>query len=148
MENLRKIDIENVTSIIQKVYLSDTIPWICGYSGRKRLNSNRAAGMECVISASKGKAKEKSPYYKYGYISRIPGCFVMGKRIPTENGAGIQGEAEWNNCCSSVKTSGRRFLLGKSDWKRLCLSPSKVPLVYGKDENCAFQSVYTGHTES
>ncbi len=35
MENLRKIDIENVTSIIQKVYLSDTIPWICGYSGGK-----------------------------------------------------------------------------------------------------------------
>ena len=35
MENLSKIDIENVTSIIQKVYLSDTIPWICGYSGGK-----------------------------------------------------------------------------------------------------------------
>ena len=147
MENLRKIDIENVTSIIQKVYLSDTIPWICGYSGGK----DSTAIVQLVwnaLSALPKEKLEKSPYYKYGYISRVPGCFVMGKRIPTENGAGIQGEAEWDNCCSSVKTSGRRFLLGKSDWKRLCISPSKVPLVYGKDENCAFQSVYTRHTES
>ena len=55
MENLRKIDIENVTSIIQKVYLSDTIPWICGYSGGK----DSTAIVQLVWNALSALPKEK-----------------------------------------------------------------------------------------
>ena len=55
MENLRKIDIENVTSIIQKVYLSDTIPWICGYSGGK----DSTAIVQLVWNALSAIPKEK-----------------------------------------------------------------------------------------
>ena len=32
---LSKQEVDNVIEIIQELYLSDKIPWICGYSGGK-----------------------------------------------------------------------------------------------------------------
>jgi DNA sulfur modification protein DndC len=35
MANLTKADVQNVLDIIKELYLRDSIPWICGYSGGK-----------------------------------------------------------------------------------------------------------------
>lgn len=35
LNTLTKQDIENITCIIQQLYLEDSIPWVCGYSGGK-----------------------------------------------------------------------------------------------------------------
>lgn len=34
-ESLTKQDIKNITELIQQLYLEDSIPWVCGYSGGK-----------------------------------------------------------------------------------------------------------------
>lgn len=52
---LSKKDIQQVESIIQELYLEDSIPWICGYSGGK----DSTAIVQLVWNALKGIPKDK-----------------------------------------------------------------------------------------
>ena len=54
-ENLTKADVRNVIDIIKELYLSDMIPWICGYSGGK----DSTAVVQLVWEALSELPKEK-----------------------------------------------------------------------------------------
>ena len=54
-ENLTKADVRNVIDIIKELYLSDMIPWICGYSGGK----DSTAVVQLVWDALSELPKEK-----------------------------------------------------------------------------------------
>lgn len=55
MPNLTKADIQGVIEIIKELYLSDKIPWICGYSGGK----DSTAIVQLVWTALKELSKEQ-----------------------------------------------------------------------------------------
>lgn len=65
---LNKKDINDITKMIQELYLEDNIPWICGYSGGK----DSSAIVQLVWYAIASLPEEQRSHKKYTLSVQIP----------------------------------------------------------------------------